>query len=177
MLKFDVLNRFSDDVQFTAEIDCDENVSRSIRLGLAVEWALKTATNLRGSDLSGSDLSDSNLSYSNLRGSNLSYSNLSYSDLRGSDLSGSNLRGSNLRGSKWRDDITLDRQPLFIDGFVYRVIILDAHMKIGCELHRLSEWEAFDDRRIAEMDGTTSARFWREFKSPLLAMARAAGRS
>ena len=49
-------------------------------------------------------------------------------------------------------------------------------MQIGCELHSLAEWAAFDDRRIAEMDGTTSARFWRDHKDALLSLARSAGR-
>lgn len=34
-IKFDVTNRWSGKVQFTAEIDCDESASTSIKLGLA----------------------------------------------------------------------------------------------------------------------------------------------
>jgi hypothetical protein len=108
-MKFEVLNRWTGEVQFTAEIDADDSTPRSIRLRLAVQWALKNHSDLRGSnlsgsnlscsDLSGSNLSGSNLSCSDLSGSNLSGSNLSGSDLRGSNLSGSNLSGSNLSGS------------------------------------------------------------------------------
>ena len=70
MLKFDVFNRFSGKVQFTAEIDCDEDAERGWKLRLAILWAIKTKTNLRCSNLRGSDLSYSNLRGSDLRGSN-----------------------------------------------------------------------------------------------------------
>ena len=56
MISFDILNRFSGAVQFTAEIDCDKNASRSIKIGLAVKWAIKTGAYLRGADLRGADL-------------------------------------------------------------------------------------------------------------------------
>jgi len=35
MIKFNVLNRFSGDLQFTAEIDCREDAPSRIKLGLA----------------------------------------------------------------------------------------------------------------------------------------------
>jgi hypothetical protein len=86
---------------------------------LALEAAVKSGSNLRGSnlrdsnlsgsDLRDSDLSDSDLSGSNLRDSHLSGSDLSGSDLRGSNLSGSDLSGSNLSGSDLRDS---DLQPI-----------------------------------------------------------------
>jgi hypothetical protein len=56
-MKFDVRNRFSSHVQFTAEIECDEGASTSIKLGLAVRWAIKNGADLSGADLSGADLS------------------------------------------------------------------------------------------------------------------------
>ena len=61
--------------------------------------------------------------------------------------------------------------------YPYRVVILDQHMQIGCELHSLADWEGFGDRRIIEMDGRTAATFWRDHKAPLLGLARASGRS
>ena len=56
MIKFEVTNRWSGTVQFTAEIECDESVSYSIKLGLAVGWAVKTRANLAGAYLAGADL-------------------------------------------------------------------------------------------------------------------------
>ena len=38
-MKFEVSNRWTGDVQFTAEIDCHKDASNSIKLGLAVKWA------------------------------------------------------------------------------------------------------------------------------------------
>ena len=56
MIKYDVLNRFTGDVQFTAEIDCDEKASESLKLGLAVKWAVKNKANLQGANLEGANL-------------------------------------------------------------------------------------------------------------------------
>ena len=85
MIKFDITNRFTGAIQFTAEIDCDESEVRSIKLGLAVKWAIKTRANL----------SRANLSRANLYGANL-YG----ADLSGADLSGANLSRANLYGAK-----------------------------------------------------------------------------
>ena len=76
-IKFNVLNCFSDKVQFTAEIDCADSAAASIKLGLAVKWAIKTGADLSGADLSGADLSGANLSGANLSGAYLSGAYLS----------------------------------------------------------------------------------------------------
>jgi hypothetical protein len=47
-MKFDVTNRFTEAVQFTAEIDCAEDEPVSVKLGLAVKWALKAGAYLAG---------------------------------------------------------------------------------------------------------------------------------
>ena len=148
MNKFDILNRFSGAVQFTAEIDCPEDAPTGVKIGLAVRWALKSRANLSGANLKGANLSDANLS------------------------------GPYMSGAKWRDEITIIRRPIQIYGLHddWAVTILDQHMQIGCELHRLDEWEAFDDRRICEMDGRSALMFWRKNKDALLAMAKADGR-
>jgi len=52
-MKFEVKNRFSGEVQFTAEIECAEDASVSVKLGLAVRWAYKTGADLRDADLRG----------------------------------------------------------------------------------------------------------------------------
>ena len=62
-IKFDVLNRFTGAVQFTAEIECDEGAGVSVKLGLAVRWAAKA-----GADLVGAYLADANLADANLAG-------------------------------------------------------------------------------------------------------------
>ena len=77
MIKFDVLNRFSGAVQFTAEIDCADSAATSIKLSLAVRWAIKTGAYLSRANLSRANLSGANLSRANLSGANLSGANLS----------------------------------------------------------------------------------------------------
>ena len=87
LIKFDVLNRLSGDVQFSAEISCAADALPSIKLGLAVKWAIKNKADLRSADLSYADLSYANLSYADLRSADLSYADLSYANLRYADLS------------------------------------------------------------------------------------------
>ncbi len=104
LIKFDVLKRFSSEVAFTAEIECAEDASTSIKMGLAVRWAIKSRANLSGADLSGAnlsgaDLSGANLSRAYLRGAYLSGANLSGAYLSGADLRGADLRGADLRGA------------------------------------------------------------------------------
>lgn len=108
MIKFDVLKRFSGDVLFTAEIDCSEGALESIKLGLAIKWALINGADLRDANLSGAylrdaDLSDAYLSGANLSGANLRGAYLSGAYLRGANLSGADLSGADLRGADLRD--------------------------------------------------------------------------
>ena len=63
--------------------------------------------------------------------------------------------------------------PICVTGLTYAVTITDHHMMIGCEFHLISEWREFDDRRITEMDGLQSSRFWRDHKTVLLAICDA----
>ena len=99
LLKFDVRNRFTGAVQFTAEIDCRDDASTSIKLGLAIKWAIKSGANLSGAYLSGADLSGAYLSGANLSGAYLSGADLSGADLSGAYLSGAYLSGANLSGA------------------------------------------------------------------------------
>lgn len=51
-MQFEIRNRWSGDVQFTAEIDCAADASPSAMAGLAVEWAVAAGADLSGVDLS-----------------------------------------------------------------------------------------------------------------------------
>ena len=51
MIKFEVTNRFTGAVQFTAEIDCADSECYSIKLGLAVKLAVRAGANLAGANL------------------------------------------------------------------------------------------------------------------------------
>ena len=141
-----------------------------------------SVANLRGANLSDADLIGANLLGANLRGANLLGANLRGADLRGADLSVANLRGANLRvadlrganlrGASFGEGVTAEQGVLQLIGLRWDVIIFDAHMRIGCQMHPLSDWASFDDRRIAEMDGVHALRFWRQHKSDLLTLAQ-----
>jgi len=93
-MKFEIKNRWSGDVQFVAEIECDEKASLGIKVGLAVRWAFKSGAVLRGAVLSGADLSGADLRGADLSGADLSDAVLRGAVLRGADLSGADLRGA-----------------------------------------------------------------------------------
>ena len=98
-MKFDILNRWSRKIQFTAEIECADDAPPSIKLGLAVKIANLHGATLSGADLCGADLRGADLSGVNLSGANLSGADLRGADLRGADLSGANLVDADLSGA------------------------------------------------------------------------------
>ena len=187
MIKFEVTNRWTGKVQFVAEIDCDESASHSIKLGLAVQWGVKARANLTGANLAGANLAraylaGANLAGANLAGANLAGANLARANLAGANLTDAYLTGANLTdayltGAKWCDGVPLTRNPIQLFGLTWPVTILDAHMQIGCECHRLCEWESFDNDRIARMDVRQARKFWDAHRDTLLALARADGRN
>ena len=107
--------------------------------------------NLRGADLHGADLRGANLYDAHLRGANLYEANLC---------------GANLYGEK------LLKTPLFILNLDWHVTITTSHMKIGCQLHLISEWRSFNDDEISEMS-SRALEFWNKYKSVLLPMCEA----
>jgi len=62
MIKIEIKNRWSGNVQFTAELECSEDTSLRVKHGLALKWAI-----LSGADLSGADLRDADLRGADLR--------------------------------------------------------------------------------------------------------------
>ena len=200
-MKVQITNRWNASVLFEANVNCSAYATDGVRLGLAVKLAVKAGANLagaylRGAYLAGANLTGANLTDAYLAGANLTDANLTDAYLRGANLAGANLRGTNLAdanlagaylrgtkltganlaGARWTDGAIIKREPIQIYGLAYPVTILDDRMQIGCELHSLAEWEAFDDERISKMDGVAARRFWRMMKDALLAIAKADGR-
>jgi hypothetical protein len=103
--KFEVRNRWTNAVQFTAEITCSPDTSLRVKLGLAVRWARMSGANLSGANLSGADLRDAVLSYANLSGADLRDADLSGAVLRDAVLSGADLRDAVLRDAVLRDAV------------------------------------------------------------------------
>ena len=95
-----------------------------------------------------------------------------HANLSGANLIGADLSGANLSGASFGEGVTAEQGVLQLIGLRWDVIIFDAHMRIGCQMHPLSDWASFDDRRIAEMDGVHALRFWRQHKSALLTLAQ-----
>ena len=184
-MKFDILNRFTGMVKFTAEIDCEEKALKSLKLGLAVKWAIANKANLTGANLT-----EANLTGANLRGANLTEANLTEADLTGANLRWADLRWANLTEADLTEaNLTgadkcshgpaiITMQPICIySGLRWPVMIFDDYMLVGCELHPLSDWQGFSDRRILEMDGKDAAIFWKTNKEWLLGLAKSNGRS
>ena len=112
--RFEVRNRFTNAVQFTAEIVCAPDDIMSVKMGLAVIWA-----NLRGGNLHGANLSGANLIGADLSGADLIGADLSGANLIGADLSGANLREADLREAnlRWANLREADLSGANIDGF------------------------------------------------------------
>ena len=159
MAKHQIKHRWNDSVLF--ECDVPDDMASGLRTRYALERAVESHANL-----SGANLSHANLSHANLSGANLS----------GANLSGAYLSDAYLSGAKWRDGIVINKPPIQLFGLHWRVTMLDEHMQIGCELHKLSDWAEYDDERIARMDGRNALRFWRAHKDVLLGLAKSAGR-
>jgi hypothetical protein len=170
------------------EVEISDDTEGMFWLRAALEVAVKRGANLSGANLSGANLSGAILRGASLRGAdligadlsgaNLSGASLSGASLRGAILSGANLSSANLSGA---DLIGADLgqgqkasiPPLFVEGLCWPVMVTDCHIMIGCEVHTTDEWAAFDNERIARMDGCSARLFWGQWKKPLLAMARA----
>jgi hypothetical protein len=154
MIKFDILNRFSGAVQFTAEINCDKNAEKSVKIGLAVKWALKNDADLRGADLRdaylrgaylrgadlrgaylrGAYLRDAYLRGAYLRGADLCDAYLRGADLCGADLCGADLCGADLRGAGFISDRVIDG-GLRSDGYRFLLARTEPgawRIKAGC---------------------------------------------
>ena len=159
-MKFQVFNRWSGSVQFEAEIECSDDATTSIKLGLAVKWAVKTGANLIGANLNRASLNGANLEGANLSGASLCLANLIGANLNRASLNGANLEGANLEGASGINDYVKSMQ---IE--TYPICYTHDTMQIGCQRHLISEWFAFDDARIRHMDGRKALDFWRKYKA------------
>ena len=158
MAKHQIKNRWDESVLFECEVPDD------MSSGLSTRYALEQAVKARA-----------NLTRANLAEANLTEANLAEANLAEANLAGVNLVGANLTRAKWKDGIVINKPPIQLFGLRWRVTILERHMQIGCELHKLSDWAKYDDARIAAMDGRNALRFWRAHKDVLLGLARSAG--
>jgi len=106
-MKFDVLNRWTGKVQFTAEIECDENATYAVKLGLAVVWGVNNksnlqSANLQSADLQSADLQSADLQYADLQSADLQSADLQSANLRYADLQSANLQSADLQSANLR---------------------------------------------------------------------------
>ena len=150
--------------------------------GANLEDANLEDANLEGADLRGADLRGADLERANLRGADLERANLLRANLEGANLEDANLedanlegaylRDANLRGAEYGKDITISITPIQILGLRYFVILFDNHIKIGCRLHSINEWDNFTDSEIKRMDEPYSLEFWKENKILIIHAAK-----
>ena len=135
--QFEVHNRWTNAVKFTAEITCAPDATYSVKLGLAVKWGVKAGANLEGANLAGA----------NLEGAYLEGANLEGAYLEGANLAGANLAGANLEGGKIYDD-TIARVIAIahrLDGYQFSAFKLDngfVKIKAGCRYFTPAEFRA-----------------------------------
>ena len=135
-MKFEIRNRWSGNVQFTADIDCSEDTPLRFKIGLAVKWAFKSGVVLRDADLRGADLRDADLRGAVLRDAVLRDADLSGADLRDADLSGAVLRGADLSGAVLRGAVLRDAvlSGAVLSGAVLRGAVLRGADLSGADL-------------------------------------------
>ena len=174
MAKHQIKNRWNDSVLFECEVPDD--MASELRARHALEKAVASGANLAGANMAGANMAGANMAGAYLPSANMAGANMADANMAGAYLPGANMAGANMTGAKWRDGIVINKHPIQLFGLHWRVTILDAHMQIGCELHTLADWAAYDDARIAQMDGREALRFWRAHKDVLLGLAKSAGR-
>ena len=118
--KFEVHNRFTGAVQFTAKIETTPDMTPRVKLGLAVKWAVKERAYLADANLAGAYLADANLAGANLAGANLAGAYLA-----DANLADANLAGANLAGAEGLSDQSL--RSIIAD---YRFILSRAHREV-----------------------------------------------
>ena len=144
-MNFEIKNRFTGAVQFTAQIDCDDGALTSVKIGLAVKWAIKAGANLLGADLLGANLLGADLLGANLSGAYLSGANLSGANLSGAYLSGAYLSGAYLSGAKIGPH-TITRKVAQIrrdDGYEFIGFALEDGgllIRAGCQTHLIADY-------------------------------------
>ena len=173
-MKIEIKSRFTGKVLFAHE--AEENIIKITLKAALSAGANLCGANLRGANLCGADLRGANLYGADLCGANLRGANLYGADLCGANLCGANLRGANLCGANlygadlYGDKLT--KTPLFLYNLDWDVTITTTFLRIGCQVHLISDWASFDDDRISEMS-SSALTFWRKYKSSIMALCEA----
>jgi hypothetical protein len=150
-MKFEIKNRFTGAVQITAEIECADDASYSVKLGLAVKWAVKADADLAGANLAGADLADANLAGADLADANLAGAYLADANLADANLAGANLAGANLAGAYLAD-------ANLADAYLADANLADAY-NVPSGIERSDPAEPYERKPAAERYAERAARF------------------
>jgi hypothetical protein len=102
-MKYKVYNRYTGEVQFTADIDATEGTPRGWKSRLAILWAIKNGADMRGADMSGANMRGANMSHANMSDANMIYANMSGANMSGANMRDANMSGADMRGANMRD--------------------------------------------------------------------------
>lgn len=91
-----IYNRETGEVQFTADVDCDEAHDDAYKRGLAVQWAIENDEPLMGANLNGAYLVQADLHGVNLLGATLYRADLTLANLEDANLSDCNFTEAKL---------------------------------------------------------------------------------
>jgi hypothetical protein len=140
-MQFDIRNRWTGVLQFSADIACDEDTPLRIKIGLAVKWAYKRDAVLRDADLREFKLRDADLRDADLRDAVLRGA-----DLRDAVLSGAVLSDADLREFKVDGKIGIidAGSPNHWHAFGYvDQSSQTLRLHVGCRRFSLSEGRAY----------------------------------
>ena len=135
-----------------------------------LRWADLRGADLRGAKLIGADLTGANLRVANLSGADFTESDLIGTNFSGVDLTGVNLRGADLYCAKL-SNTTLPNNVIYIEDVRWDTIIMHGYMRIGCQYHAISAWEAFSDEEINNMEEDALV-WWRKNKEKVMTAAK-----
>jgi uncharacterized protein YjbI with pentapeptide repeats len=192
-MKIEIKNRFTGAVIFWHEQEHNSikiTVEKAVSIGASLVGARLDGASLDGASLDGARLDGASLVGARLDGASLVGARLVGARLDGASLVGARLVGARLDGARLDgarlDGASLDSASLvgatygkatlkngifqFL-GKYWPVLIFDAHIKIGCQLHSTDEWDAFTDEEISEMS-SNALEFWRENKTLIIGLAR-----
>ncbi|HEY9298939.1 MAG TPA: pentapeptide repeat-containing protein [Phormidium sp.] len=163
-----------------------------------------TDCDLSGANLENAILWDSILIRTNLTGANLTECNLILALLGETNLTGANLSGSNFLGaciypdciwtncnlegayygystSENSEKVFMTKPPIVLEtedeykSGLYRVMIFDRYIKIGCQVHTYKEWLEMTEDKIEELDADYGEFLYETYRSEIIQLANQHG--
>jgi hypothetical protein len=112
-----------------------------------------------------------NLARARIEGTEFHWADLEGTNFKETFLPRANFFGANLTDASYGSNVPMTKPPGCLIGFRWPVVLLDTHIKIGCELHLTTEWEAFSCQKIDKMHSEAQDWWW-EHREVVLTLAR-----